>query len=340
MLTIARRKRIGIDLGTTNTLVYVEGKGVILNEPSVVAIEKESERILAIGSEAREMIGRTPDSIAAIKPMEDGVIADYDIVESMLKFYIRKIYGRWIFFPPYLMICIPTGGTSVERRAVKNAAIRAGCKRVFLIEEPKAAAIGANLDITRPQGNMIIDIGGGTTDIAVLSLGEIVVGECLRAGGNKMDQTIMRYMRKSYNLAVGEVTAERIKREIGYATLPPKNEQLEVKGRDLAAGLPRKIEIGAEEICKALSEPLSIIVDGLRRVLEKTPPELAADIINNGIALTGGGSLLKNFDRLIEKNTGISTYLADDPLSCVAIGTGRALQSIDLLQETSENSWS
>lgn len=340
MLAIARRKRIGIDLGTTNTLVYVEGKGVVFNDPSVVAIERATERILAIGGQAREMIGKTPDSITAVKPMEDGVIADYDIVEGTLKFYIKQIYGHWIFFPPYLMICIPTGGTSVERRAVKNAAIRAGCKRVFLIEEPKAAAIGANLDITKPQGNMIIDIGGGTTDIAVLSLGEIVVGECLRAGGNKMDQTIMRYMRKSYNLAVGEVTAEHIKREIGYATLPPKNEQLEVKGRDLAAGLPRKIEIGAEEICKALSEPLSIIVDGLRRVLEKTPPELAADIINNGIALTGGGSLLKNFDRLIEKNTGISTYLADDPLSCVAIGTGRALQSIDLLQETSENSWS
>ena len=338
MLTIARRKRIGIDLGTTNTLVYVEGKGVIFKEPSVVAIERESGKILAIGSRAREMIGKTPDSITAVKPMEDGVIADYDIVESTLKFYIRKIYGHWIFFPPYLMICIPTGGTSVERRAVKNAAIRAGCKRVFLIEEPKAAAIGANLDITKPQGNMIIDIGGGTTDIAVLSLGEIVVGESLRAGGNKLDETIMRYMRKSYNLAVGEVTAEYIKRQIGYATLPPKNEHLDVKGRDLATGLPKKIEIGAEEICKALSEPLDTIVDGVRRVLEKTPPELAADIINNGIVLTGGGSLLKNSDRLIEKNTGISTYLADDPLSCVAIGTGRALQSIDFLQGTTDQS--
>lgn len=336
MLTIARRKRIGIDLGTTNTLVYVEGKGVILNEPSVVAIERESEKILAIGSQAREMIGKTPDSITAIKPMEDGVIADYDIVESTLKFYIRKIYGRWIFLPPYLMICIPTGGTSVERRAVKNAAIRAGCKRVFLIEEPKAAAIGANLDITKPQGNMIIDIGGGTTDIAVLSLGDIVMGESLRTGGNKLDETIMRYMRKSYNLAVGEVTAEYIKQQIGYAILPPKNKHLEVKGRDLVMGLPKKIEMGAEEICKALSEPLSTIVDGVRRVLEKTPPELAADIINNRIVLTGGGSLLKNFDRLIEKNTGISTYLADDPLSCVAIGTGRALKSIDLLQETTD----
>jgi len=336
MLTIARRKRIGIDLGTTNTLVYVEGKGVIFNEPSVVAIERESEKILAIGSRAREMIGKTPDSIIAIKPMEDGVIADYDIVESTLKFYIRQIYGRWIFFPPYLMICIPTGGTSVERRAVKNAAIRAGCKRVFLIQEPKAAAIGANLDISKPQGNMIIDIGGGTTDIAVLSLGEIVMGESLRTGGNKMDSTIMRYMRKSYNLAVGEVTAEYIKQQIGYAILPPKNKHLEVKGRDLATGLPKKIEIGAEEISKALSEPLGTIVDGLRRVLEKTLPELAADIINNGIVLTGGGSLLKNFDRLIEKNTGISTYLADDPLSCVAIGTGRALKSIDLLQETTD----
>ncbi|MBA7495274.1 Cell shape-determining protein MreB [subsurface metagenome] len=336
MLTIARRKRVGIDLGTTNILVYVEGKGVVFNEPSVVAVERESGKILAIGSQARDMIGKTPDSITAIKPMEDGVIADYDIVESTLKFYIRKIYRHWIFFPPYLMICIPTGGTSVERRAVKNAAIRVGCKRVFLIEEPKAAAIGANLDIAKPQGNMIIDIGGGTTDIAVLSLGEIVVGESLRTGGNRLDEAIMRYLRKGYNLAVGQITAEYVKQEIGYAILPEENKHLEVKGRDLATGLPKKIEIGAEEIRKALSEPLGIIVEGVRRVLERTPPELAADIINNGIILTGGGSLLKNCDRLIEKNTGISTYLAADPLSCVAIGTGRALQSIDLLQEVAD----
>jgi rod shape-determining protein MreB len=326
-------KKIGIDLGTTNNLVYMEGKGVIFNEPSVVAIEKESGKILAIGTEARDMLGRTPSSISAIRPIEDGVIADYKIVESMLKFYVRKAYGRWIFFPPYLMICIPTGGTSIERRAVVNAAIQAGCKKAFLIEESKAAAIGANLDITKPQGNMVVDVGGGTTDIAVLSLGDIVAAESLRTGGNKQDEAIGRYMRKHYNLVLGEITTEYIKKEIGYAILPPKNKELEVRGRDLVTGLPQKIKIGAEEIFEILSEPLSPIVEGVKAVLEKTPPELAADIMDRGIVLTGGGGLLKNLPQLIEKTTGVKAQLADDPLSCVAIGTGRALQSIDLLKE-------
>jgi len=314
-------------------LVYVEGKGIVFNEPSVVAIDKESGKILAIGTEARDMLGRTPGSISAIKPVEDGVIADYKIVESMLKFYVRKVCGRWIFFPPYLMICIPTGGTSVERRAVVNAAIQAGSKKVFLIEESKAAAIGANLDITKPEGNMVVDVGGGTTDIAVLSLGDIVAAESLRTGGNRQDQAIGRYMRKHHNLALGEITTEYIKKEIGYAILPPKNEELEVKGRDLMTGLPKRVKINAEEISETLSEPLSSIVEGVKAVLEKTPPELAADIIEKGIILTGGGSLLKNFPQLIEKITGVKAQLADDPLSCVAIGTGRALQSIDLLKE-------
>jgi len=326
-------KKIGIDLGTTNSLVYVEGKGIVFNEPSVVAIDKESGKILAIGTEARDMLGRTPGSISAIRPVEDGVIADYKIVESMLKFYVRKVYGRWIFFPPYLMICIPTGGTSVERRAVVNAAIQAGSKKVFLIEESKAAAIGANLDVTKPEGNMVIDVGGGTTDIAVLSLGDIVAAESLRTGGNRQDQAIGRYMRKHHNLALGEITTEYIKTKIGYAILPPKNEELEVRGRDLMTGLPKRVKISAEEISETLSEPLSSIVEGVKAVLEKTPPELAADIIERGIILTGGGSLLKNFPQLIEKITGVKAQLADDPISCVAIGTGRALQSIDLLKE-------
>ncbi len=325
-------KKIGIDLGTTSIIIYVEGEGIVLNEPSVVAMDKESGKIFAIGSEAREMLGRTPDSIIAIKPMEDGVIADYDIVESMLKFYIRKIHGKWIFFPPYLMICIPSGGTSIQRRAARNAAIQAGCKKVFLIEEPKAAAIGANLDITKPGGNMVVDVGGGTTDVAVLSLGDIVTTETLRTGGNKQNEAIARYLRKQYNLAVGEITTERIKHGIGYAFSPPKNEKMEVPGRDLVVGLPKTIETTAEEISEVLSEPLSVIIEGIKAVLERTPPELAADIIEKGIFLTGGGSLLKNFPSLIEKVTGITTHLADDPVSCVAIGTGRALQSIDLLR--------
>lgn len=327
-------KKIGIDLGTTNILIYVEGQGVVLNEPSVVAMHKESGKILAIGKEAKEMLGRTPAGIVAIKPIEDGVIADYTIVENMLKFYIRKIHGKWIFFPPYLMICIPSGGTSVQKRAVRNAAIQVGCKKVFLIEESKAVAIGANLDIAKPEGNMVIDVGGGTTDIAVLSMGDIVAAETLRVGGNKQNEAINRYLRKQYNLAVGEITTENIKHRIGYAISPPKNEKMGIRGRDLLRGLPKTIEVTAEEISETLSEPLSSIIEGTKLVLEKTPPELAADIIEKGIFLAGGGSLLKNFPRLIEKVTGIITHLADDPISCVAIGTGRALQSIDLLKET------
>ncbi|MCD6082934.1 rod shape-determining protein [Candidatus Aerophobetes bacterium] len=326
-------KKIGVDLGTTSTLVYLEGRGIVINEPSVVAMDKESGKILSIGSEAKQMLGRTPRNISAIRPMRDGVIADYNIVESMLKYFISKIYGKWLFFPPYLMICIPSGGTSVERRAVRNAGIQAGAKKVFLIEEPKAAAIGANLDIAKPEGNMIIDVGGGTTDIAVLSLGEIVVSESLRVGGDKLDETISRYMRKHYNLALGEVTVERLKKEIGYAISPPRNKEIEVRGRDLMTGLPKRIRICAEEISEILAEPLSSIVEKTKAVLEKTPPELAADIIEKGIVLTGGGSMLKNFDRLIKETTGITAHLADDPLSCVAIGAGRALQSIDLLEK-------
>jgi len=324
-------KKIGIDLGTTNTLVYVEGRGIVLNEPSVVAMDKNSGKIISIGSKAKEMLGRTPEEIIAVRPMKDGVIADYNIVQSMLKFFVNKVYGKWNFFPPYLMICIPSGGTSVEKRAVKNAAIATGAKKVFLIEEPKAAAIGANLDITQAEGNMIIDVGGGTTDIAVLSLGGIVVSESLRSGGDKMDEAISRYIRKQYNLALGEITVEHIKQKIGYAIFPPKNENIEVRGRDLTTGLPRKVRIYAEEICEALSQPLSLIIERTKMALEKTPPELAADIIEKGVVLTGGGSLLKNFACLIEKKIDVPAHLADDPLSCVAIGAGRALQSIDFL---------
>jgi len=324
-------KKIGIDLGTTSIIVYVEGKGVVYKDPSVVAIDNHSGKILAIGKEAKEMVGRTPGSITAIQPMKDGVIADYDIVEEMIRWYIRKICGRWELFHPYLMICIPTGGTSIEKRAVINAGIRAGAKRVFLIEEPKAAAIGANLDITKPEGCMVIDVGGGTTDIAVLCLGDIVTGESIRVGGNKMDEAIIRYVRKKYNIALGEISAELVKQKIGYAT-SPSDEEMEVSGRDLVTGLPKRVKITAGEIQKVLSEPLSSIINGVKSVLERTPPELAADIINKRIVMTGGGSLLKNFDKLIEKETGIPAMLAEDPVSCVAIGTGKALKSIKLMR--------
>ncbi len=326
-------KRIGIDLGTTTIIIYLEGKGVVFKEPSVISIDSESGEILAIGSKAKEMLGRTPGNIIALRPMKDGVIDDYEIIESMLKYYIRKICGRWELFHPYLMVCIPTGGTSVEKRAVVNAAMRAGAKKIFLIEEPKAAAIGASVDITRPEGSMVVDVGGGTTDIAVLSLGGIVVGESIRVAGNKMDEAIVRYIKKEYNVALGEISAEQVKQKVGYATLPPKDEEMEVKGRDLISGLPKKIKVSAEEICKVLSEPLSFIITGVKTVLEKTPPELAADIINRKIVLTGGGSLLKNFDLLIEKETGISAYLAEDPISCVAIGTGKSLKSMDIIKK-------
>jgi len=328
-----RGKKIGIDLGTTTIIIYVEGKGVVFKEPSVVSIDSKSGEIVAIGSEAKEMLGRTPESIVALRPMKDGVIDDYEIIENVLKYYIRRICGRWEIFHPYLMVCIPTRGTSVEKRAVVNAGMRAGAKKIFLIEEPKAAAVGANVDITKAEGSMVVDVGGGTTDIAVLSLGDIVVGESLRVAGNKMDETIVRYIRKEYNVALGEISAERVKQKIGYATLPPKDEEMEVKGRDLIKGLPKKIKVSAEEICEILSEPLSLITTGVKAVLEKTPPELAADIINRKIVLTGGGSLLKNFDLLIEKETGISAYMAEDPISCVAIGTGKALKSMNMIKK-------
>jgi len=326
-------KKIGIDLGTTSIIVYVDGKGVVYQEPSVVAMDTESGRILAIGKDAKEMLGRTPGTITAIQPMKDGVIADYDIVEEMLRWYIKKVCGKWEFFHPYLMVCIPTGGTSVEKRAVINAGIRAGAKRVFLIEEPKAAAIGANLDITKPEGCMIIDVGGGTTDIAILCLGDIVTGESIRVGGNKMDEAIIRYVRKQYNVALGEISAELAKQKIGYAASPP-DEEMEISGRDLVTGLPKRVKVTAREIHEVLSEPLSLIIAGVKSVLERTPPELAADIINRRIVLTGGGSLLKNFDKLITEKTGIPAMLAEDPISCVAIGTGKALKSIKLMKGT------
>jgi len=329
----ALSKKIGIDLGTSSIIVYVEGKGVVCQEPSVVAMDSESGKILAIGEEAREMLGRTPGSITAIRPMRDGVIADYDIVEQMLRYYVRKVCGRWELFHPYLMVCIPTGGTSVEKRAAVNAGIRAGARKVFLIEEPKAAAIGANLDITRPEGSMIVDVGGGTTDIAVLSLGDIVTGESLRVAGDKMDEAIIRYVRKQYNVALGEISAELIKQKIGYALFPPHDEEMEVRGRDLISGLPKRIKITAEEICQILSEPLSLIIAGIKAVLERTPPELAADIIERRIVLTGGGSMLKNFDLLIKEETGIPALLAEDPISCVAVGTGKALKSLKLTKK-------
>ena len=315
---------IGIDLGTATVIVYVKGKGIVLKEPSVVAIDKNNNKILAVGEQARQMLGRTPANIVAIRPLRDGVIADYEVTEIMLKYFINKVHGRNLFFKPTVVVCVPTEVTSVERRAVIEATLSAGAKRAFLIEEPMAAAIGAGLTVEEPGGNMIVDIGGGTTDIAVISLGGIVVGESLRVAGNKMDEAIVRYIKKNYNLAVGERTAEDVKIKIGNAFPDVESQTFELRGRDLINGLPKTITINSDEIREALEEPLSAIIDSVRSVLEKTPPELSADIIDRGIVLTGGGGLLNGLDKLIAKCTGMPVRIADDPVTCVAIGTGKA----------------
>lgn len=314
---------IGIDLGTASVLVYVKGKGIVLREPSVVAIDKASNKILAVGEQARQMLGRTPASIVAIRPMRDGVIADYEVTESMLKYFINKVNGRKFFFKPVVVICVPTEVTSVEKRAVIEATLSAGAKKAFLIEEPMAAAIGAGLAVEEPGGNMVVDIGGGTTDVAVISLGGIVVGESIRIAGNKMDEAIVRFIRKTYNLMIGERSAEEVKIKIGSASPDSQPLTMEIRGRDLINGLPKTVSISSEEIREALEEPLMAIVEAVKGVLEKTPPELSADIIDRGIVLTGGGALLRGLDRLITKHTGMPVKIADDPISCVAIGTGK-----------------
>ena len=317
--------KIGIDLGTANILVYVQGKGVVLNEPSVVAISEDENRLVAVGEEAREMIGRTPGNVRAIRPMRDGVIADYLITEAMLRYVINKV-ARIRLFRPDVMISVPSGVTSVEKRAVRDAALKAGARDAFLIEEPLAAAIGANVPISGPAGNMIIDIGGGTTEIAVIALGGIVVSESVRVGGSRFDEAIASYIRRKYNLMIGERTAEEVKIRIGAALPLDEPLQMEVKGRDLIAGLPRTIPLSSGEVTEAIEQPLQQIISAVRSVLEQTPPELASDIIDKGMVMSGGGSLLRGLDTLLTQVTGIPCHVAENALNSVAVGTGRALE--------------
>lgn len=323
---------IGIDLGTANVLVYVRGKGIVIREPSVVAVEKESGRILAVGEEARQMIGRTPEHIMAVRPLQDGVIANYDVTETMLKYFIRKATGSRTLFRPRVVVCIPAGITSVEKRAVLEATMQAGAKKVILIEEPVAAALGAGIDISESSGNMVVDVGGGTTDIAVMSLGGIVVSESIRVGGNEFDDAIARHIKKVHNLMIGERTAEEIKIQVGTAYPEGTHKEMQIKGRDLVTGLPRALTFTSAEAFQALSEPIMQIIDAVKGVLERTPPELAADIIDKGIVLTGGGALLDGFDRLLSEETGTPVNLAEDPMSCVALGTGRVFEEMKTLR--------
>lgn len=325
---------IGIDLGTANVLVYIKGKGIVLREPSVVAIDRETNQVLAIGEEARRMIGRTPGNIVAIRPLREGVIADYNVTESMLRHFVHKVCGKRTFFKPRIMICIPSGVTTVEKRAVMDAATQAGAKRTYLIEEPLAAALGAGLVISEACGSMVVDIGGGTSDIAVLSLGGIVLSESLRVGGDKFDDALVRYIKKEYNILIGERTAEELKISIATAYPHSRTDSMEIRGRDLISGLPKTVRVTSEEAREALNEVITMIVEAVKAVLERTPPELAADIIDRGIVMTGGGSLIHGLDKLISQETGVPTYLADDPLSCVALGTGKALNSLEALQES------
>lgn len=323
---------IGIDLGTASVLVYIKGKGIVLNEPSVVAIDRNTNKILAVGEEARLMLGRTPGHIVAVRPLRDGVISDYNVTEKMLRYFINKAIGKRKIFKPRMVICVPSGVTEVEKRAVIDAGNQAGAKTVKLIEEPIAAAIGAGLDISKASGNMIIDIGGGTTDIAVISLGGIVVSSSIKVAGDKFDEAIVRYMRKKHNVMIGERTAEEMKIKVGTAFPREEEVKIEVRGRNLISGLPKTMEVTSEEMLEALSEPVSAIADAVHSVLERTPPELAADVSDRGIVMTGGGSLLYGLDKLISKRTGIPVYIAEDPISCVALGTGKALESLDVLQ--------
>ncbi len=339
---------LAIDLGTANTLVYLKGKGVVVSEPSVVAVQSDSvgqKKVLAVGSEAKNMLGRTPGSIVAIRPMKDGVIADFDITEEMLRYFIRKIHNRRALIRPRIVICVPSGITQVEKRAVRESAESAGAREVYLIEEPMAAAIGAGLPITEAPGNMIVDIGGGTTEVAVISLAGIVFAKSVRVGGDKMDEALAQYLKREYNLLIGERTSEDIKIRIGSAYPDSATsssggtwDTMEVKGRDLVSGIPKTLEINAEEIRAALSEPINAIVEAVRIALERTPPELAADIVDKGIVLAGGGALLRNLDQLLREETGLPVVIAEDPLSCVVIGSGKVLDELDLLKQVTVTS--
>ncbi len=327
-------KQIGIDLGTVNVLVYVKGKGVVLQEPSVVAISVNENKIVAVGNEAREMLGRTPDTIEVMRPMRDGVIADYVVTEAMLRYFVERVCGRFRLFKPRIMISVPVGVTSVESRAVHEAALQAGGKEVYLIPEPLAAAYGAGMPIGTPTGNMVVDIGGGASEAAVVSMNDIVVFSSVRVGGNRIDEAIMTYIRKKYNLIIGEPTAEEIKIQIGSALPLEEEMKMEVQGRDQVAGLPRTIVISSGEVTEAIAEPLAAIVSVVRAVLEKTPPELSSDIIDRGMALVGGGALLRNVDRLLTRETGVPCYVADNPIACTSIGAGKGLDNIHLLRRS------
>ncbi|WP_034602259.1 rod shape-determining protein [Clostridiisalibacter paucivorans] len=330
------RADMGIDLGTASVLVYIKGKGIVLQEPSVVAIDKNTDKLLAVGEEARMMLGRTPGNIVAIRPLKDGVISDYDITERMLKYFINKAAGRMLF-RPRIIVCVPSGVTEVEKRAVVDASNQAGARKTYLIEEPIAAAIGAGLDITKPDGHMVIDSGGGTTDVAVISLGGIVVSQSIKIAGDKFDEAIVRYMRKKHNMMIGERTAEDLKINVGTAYPRAKENHMEVRGRNLISGLPRTIKISSNEMLEALKEPVAAIADAVHSVLEKTPPELAADISDKGMVMTGGGSLLYGLDRLISERTGIRTIIAEEAISCVAIGTGKSLDWLEMLETQKVN---
>ena len=330
-------KDMAIDLGTANTLVYVKGEGVVLNEPSVVATVENQGRtqVLAVGNEAKQMLGRTPGKIQAIRPMKDGVIADFEVAEQMIKSFIKKVHSGRTLSNPQIVICVPTGATNVERRAIRESAGAAGARRVFLIEEPVAAAIGAGLPVAEPTGSMIVDIGGGTTEVAVLSLGGVVHATSVKSAGDKFDEAIIEYMRSAHKLAIGETTAERMKKEIGSASPPEDGDgkSMNVKGRDLITGLPKELSISQRQIAEALAEPVAQIIDTIKRALEQTPAELSADIVERGIMMTGGGSLLGNLDKVLRRATSLPVSIAEDPLLCVVMGTGKALEEKSKLSD-------
>lgn len=328
-------KDMGVDLGTANTLVYIKGRGIVAREPSVVAIDRDTKQVLAVGEEAKKMIGRTPGNIIAIRPLKDGVIANFDVTKSMLKYFIKKATKRRTFFQPRVVVCVPSGVTEVEKKAVEDAAVHAGARDAYLIEEPMAAAIGAGLPVHEATGSMIVDIGGGTTEVAIISLGGIVTSKSIRVGGDELDESIVAYIKKEYSLMIGERTAEEIKIRIGTADQNAEETKMDIRGRDMISGLPKTMEISSKEIYEAMKEPIFNIIDSIKSTLEKTPPELASDVMEFGIMLTGGGALLGSLDTLIKDETGMPVHIADEPLDCVAIGTGKALDSIDVLKKSS-----
>src|SRR5437588_5227258 len=331
-LTAFLGRDMAVDLGTANTLVYVRGRGIVLNEPSVVAINTANQAILAVGAEAKRMIGRTPSHIRAIRPLKDGVIADFDITEKMLRYFIQKVHHRRFLAKPRVVVCVPSGITGVEQRAVEEATISAGARAAYIIEEPMAAAIGAGLPIHEPSGNMVVDIGGGTTEVAVISLGGVVTSTSVRVGGDELDEAIIAYIKKEYSLALGERTAEEIKMAIGSAFRLPDEPNAEIRGRDLVTGLPKTIIVSSEEIRRAIEEPVNAIVDAVKNTLDRCPPELAADVMDRGIVLTGGGALLKGLDERLKHETGMPVHVAESPLSCVVMGSGKCLEEFEVLK--------